>query len=149
MIALLQRVTAASVTVDGERIAAIGRGLLVFVGVERRDGDAEASRLAERILAYRVFPDADGRMNLSVADAKGGVLLVPQFTLAADTNRGNRPSFGAAAEPAEGRRLFDVLVGAVAAAHAPVTVGRFGAHMQVVLTNDGPVTIELRVRAPG
>src|SRR5688572_21487842 len=110
MIALLQRVSSASVTVDGARVGAIARGVLVFAAVQRGDGDAQAQRLAERILAYRIFPDEQGRMNRSVIDIGGGVLLVPQFTLAADTSRGTRPSFSSAAAPEDGRRLFDRLV---------------------------------------
>jgi len=145
MIALLQRVAEASVEVGGTRIAAIGRGLLVFVGVERGDRDADAVRLAGRVLSLRVFPDADGKMNLSVREAAGGVLLVPQFTLAADTRRGNRPGFSTAAEPDEGRRLFGLLTESVGRDHAPVATGRFGADMQVALINDGPVTFSLRV----
>ena len=145
MIALLQRVRNASVTVEGSVVGAIGTGLLVFVGVERGDGDAQAARLAERILAYRVFADEQGKMNRSVADIQGGVLLVPQFTLAADTSRGNRASFSSAAAPDEGRRLFDRMVDEVRARHAEVATGRFGADMQVALVNDGPVTFWLQV----
>ena len=145
MIALLQRVRNASVTVEGSVVGAIGTGLLVFVGVERGDGDAQAARLAERILAYRVFADEQGKMHRSVADIQGGVLLVPQFTLAADTSRGNRASFSSAAAPDEGRRLFDRMVDEVRARHAEVATGRFGADMQVALVNDGPVTFWLQV----
>ncbi len=148
MIGLLQRVTQASVTVADERLAAIGAGLLVLVGVERGDADAQARRLGERLAGYRVFADADGRMNLGVADAGGAMLLVPQFTLAADTTRGMRPGFGAAAEPAEAERLFARLVEAVRARGIPVETGVFGADMRVALVNDGPVTLRLRV-APG
>ncbi|HEY8520403.1 MAG TPA: D-aminoacyl-tRNA deacylase [Gammaproteobacteria bacterium] len=148
MIALLQRVTRASVTVDDEVVAAIGRGLLVLVGVERGDGEAQASRLAERLLAYRVFADSEGRMNLSVADVGGALLLVPQFTLAADTDKGNRPSFSSAADPVTGERLFAFLAERVRASGLRCELGRFGAHMAVELVNDGPVTFQLRVPPP-
>jgi D-aminoacyl-tRNA deacylase len=144
MIGLLQRVSEASVSVEGERIAAIGRGLLVLVAVERADRPEDAARLAERLLNYRVFPDEAGRMNLSVRDVAGSLLLVPQFTLAADTSRGNRPGFSQAAEPAHGRALFEALVGAVALSGVAYALGRFGADMQVALVNDGPVTFWLR-----
>jgi D-tyrosyl-tRNA(Tyr) deacylase len=147
MIGLLQRVSEASVAVDGERISAIGRGLLVLVGVERTDGPPQARRLAERLLAYRVFPDAAGKMNLSVVDIGGDVLLVPQFTLVADTSSGNRPSFSRGADPAAGKRLFEQLVVECRGLHDHVAVGRFGAAMQVALTNDGPVTFWLKVDA--
>ena len=150
MIGLLQRVAEARVTVAGETVGAIGRGILVLVGVERGDTEAEAERLAGRLLAYRVFPDEAGRMNRSVADVGGGVLLVPQFTLAADTRKGTRASFAPAADPETGRRLFDALVEAVRARHrGPVATGRFGADMQVALVNDGPVTFWLRAAPPG
>ena len=145
MIGLMQRVTAARVEVDGEVVGAIGDGLLVLVGVERGDGEGEADRLLERLLGYRVFADADGKMNLSLRDVGGGLLLVPQFTLAADTRKGNRPGFSTAAPPEEGERLFCHLVTRARAAHPLVAEGRFGAHMQVTLTNDGPVTFQLRV----
>ena len=144
MIALIQRVTEACVAVDGEAIATIGPGLLALIGVEKADTQAQAGRLAERLLAYRVFPDADGRMNLSVTAAAGSVLLVPQFTLAADTGRGNRPSFGRAAPPQVGQRLFEVLTAEVAQTLPGVQTGRFGANMQVTLVNDGPVTFWLQ-----
>lgn len=147
VIALLQRVTAASVEVDGKRIAAIDRGLLVFVGVERADTPAQSRRLAERLLAYRVFPDAVGRMNRSVADVGGAVLLVPEFTLVADTNSGHRPSFSRGADAAAGERLFGQLVRDCERLHGPIAVGRFGAAMQVSLVNDGPVTFWLQVAA--
>lgn len=145
MIGLLQRVSRASVSVDDERIAAIGKGLLVLVGVERGDGEAQARRLAERLLGYRVFADAEGRMNESVLDVGGSVLLVPQFTLAADTRKGARPGLGAAAAPDRGEALFELLATAVSAGGVPTECGRFGAHMQVELVNDGPVTFQLRV----
>jgi D-tyrosyl-tRNA(Tyr) deacylase len=145
MLALLQRVTEARVSVAGDIVGQIGPGLLVLVGVQPGDGPAQAQRMADRLLGYRVFDDADGRMNLSLADTGGGLLLVPQFTLAADTDRGRRPSFTRAAEPAQARAMFDCLVEATRACHAGVATGRFGAHMQVSLTNDGPVTFLLRV----
>lgn len=149
MIGLLQRVTRARVTVAGEPVGAIAAGLLVLVGVERGDGEAQAARLLERLLGYRVFADADGRMNRSLADTGGGLLLVPQFTLPADTQKGTRPSFTPAAAPADGERLFRHLLGLAEAEHAPVASGRFGADMQVELVNDGPVTFWLRVPPPG
>jgi D-tyrosyl-tRNA(Tyr) deacylase len=145
VIAILQRVTHASVSVSGERIGDIARGLLVLVGVEQGDRRAHAERMADRLFAYRVFPDEAGRMNRSVADVGGGVLLVPQFTLAADTHKGTRPSFSSAAPPDEGRLLFDHLVEYASKCHRPVATGRFGADMQVALVNDGPVTFVLRV----
>ncbi len=145
MIGLLQRVSSASVCVNGEIIAAIDAGLLVLVGVERGDSEAGAQRLAERLLNYRVFSDSAGRMNLSLRDIGGGLLLVPQFTLAADTGSGNRPGFSAAAAPERGRELFDCLVAAAREQHITVQTGRFGADMQVSLCNEGPVTISLRV----
>lgn len=145
MIGLLQRVSQGRVEVAGETVGAIGPGLLVLVCAERGDGEAEADRLLERVLAHRVFSDAEGRMNLSLRDVQGGLLLVPQFTLAADTRKGNRPSFTPAAPPELGERLFDYLVARARQLHSPVESGRFGAHMQVTLTNDGPVTIWLRV----
>ena len=146
MIGLLQRVSSAAVDVDGERIAEIGYGLLVLVGVERGDGENEARRLAERLLNYRVFSDSAGKMNLSLRDTGGEILLVPQFTLAADTRKGNRPGFSAAAEPARGRELFDCLTEAVRMQHGSVQTGQFGADMAVSLCNEGPVTISLRVK---
>lgn len=145
MIALLQRVSRAAVNVGGAEVAAIGRGLLVFVGVEKDDGEAQADRLLERLLGYRVFPDPEGRMNLDLKTVGGGLLLVPQFTLAADTHKGNRPSFTPAADPAEGGRLFRYICVAAAALHTPVACGVFGADMQVALVNDGPVTFWLQV----
>lgn len=145
MLALLQRVSEARVSVAGDTVGQIGPGLLVLVGVQPGDGPAQAQRMAERILGYRVFDDADGRMNLPLADTGGGLLLVPQFTLAADTDRGRRPSFTSAAEPQHARAMFDVLVDAARQRHDGVATGRFGAHMQVNLTNDGPVTFLLRV----
>ncbi|MCC7081025.1 MAG: D-tyrosyl-tRNA(Tyr) deacylase [Burkholderiales bacterium] len=144
MIALLQRVGRASVAIDGAVVGAIDRGILVFVGVQRRDGEAQAQRLAERVLGYRVFADEQGRMNRSVADIGGGVLLVPQFTLAADTSTGMRASFSSAAPPEEGRRLFDRMVDEVRSRCTTVATGAFGADMQVALVNDGPVTFWLQ-----
>jgi len=143
MIALLQRVTRADVAVAGQVIAEIGPGLLVLVGVARGDTDAAADRLAERLLSYRVFADAAGRMNLSVRDVGGSVLLVPQFTLAADTSDGLRPSFSSAAPPEIGAALFERFAARVTASGVPSACGRFGADMQVSLTNDGPVTFWL------
>ena len=143
MIALLQRVTRADVAVAGQVIGEIGRGLLVLVGVARGDTDAAAERLAERVLSYRLFPDAAGRMNLSVRDVGGSVLLVPQFTLAADTSGGLRPSFSSAAPPEVGAALFEHFAARVRGSGVPCACGRFGADMQVSLTNDGPVTFWL------
>ncbi len=143
MIGLLQRVTNASVTVDGELIGEIGRGLLVFVAVHRDDKEADIARLAERILTYRVFPDAAGRMNRSLIDESLALLLVPQFTLAADTRKGTRASFTRAAAPEMGEAYFGQLVAACKTRLGTVATGRFGANMQVNLTNDGPVTFWL------
>jgi len=143
MIGLLQRVTEASVSVDSESIAAIGRGILVLVGVEKSDTQENCRRLAERLLSYRVFPDHDGRMNLSVSGIDGGILLVPQFTLAADTRKGTRASFTSAAPPESASLLFDRLVGEIRGRHAETATGIFGADMQVALVNDGPVTFWL------
>lgn len=145
MLGLLQRVSCAQVVAGGRRLAAIDAGLLVLVGVERQDTEAEADRLLERLLGYRVFADNAGKMNLSVTDVGGGLLLVPQFTLPADTEKGMRPSFTPAAEPAKGERLFDYLAARANARYTRVQTGRFGAHMAVTLTNDGPVTFMLRV----
>lgn len=148
MIALLQRVSEASVIVKdpaGDReVGAIGPGLAVLVGVERGDREAQAERLLQRLLAYRVFDDAQGRMNLDLRQVGGELLLVPQFTLAADTDRGNRPSFTSAAEPAEGRRLFEFLLHRARSGHGRVASGEFGARMVVRFVNDGPVTFRLR-----
>jgi len=143
MILLLQRVRAARVEVDDEVIAAIGRGLLVFAGFEPEDDEATVERQLERLLNYRVFADGEGRMNRSLRDIAGGLLLVPQFTLAADTTRGRRPSFTSAAPPVLGERLFRHLLATARSVHEPVASGRFGADMQVFLQNDGPVTFIL------
>ena len=131
--------------VEGHSVAEIGLGLLVMVGIEDGDGAAQAARLLERLLAYRVFPDRDGRMNLDVRQARGSLLLVPQFTLAADTRKGNRPGFSRAADPVLGRELFEQLVSLGRTAAVPVVAGRFGAAMQVNLSNEGPVTFWIRV----
>lgn len=143
MIGLLQRVSAAAVDVGETRVAQIGAGLLVLVGVERGDTETQANRLIERIVNYRVFADAQGKMNLSLIDTGGALLLVPQFTLAADTNKGLRPSFSRAAAPAEGERLFTYLLGEARRCCASVQAGCFGADMKVSLINDGPVTFWL------
>ena len=145
MIGLLQRVSKADVIVDGRTIAKIDRGLLVLVGVEKDDTQRTAERLAERLLDYRVFADAQQRMNLGLREAGGGLLLVPQFTLTADTRKGLRASFTAAANPELGRRLFDELVRHASHLHQPVETGEFGADMQVSLVNDGPVTFWLQI----
>jgi len=145
VIGLLQRVSEARVEVDGEIVGEIGPGLLVLIGVERGDSEAQAERLLERLLSYRVFPDVAGKMNQSLRDMGGGLLLVPQFTLAADTRKGMRPSFTPAAPPAEGERWFNHLAAQARQQHMPVATGRFGAHMQVSLINDGPVTFWLQV----
>jgi D-tyrosyl-tRNA(Tyr) deacylase len=145
VIALVQRVAAASVAVGGETVGEIDAGLLALLGVERADSETEAARLAERVLGYRVFADGAGKMNLSVKDVDGGLLIVPQFTLVADTNSGMRPSFSSGATPAEGERLYNVFVEEAKKRHARVATGRFGAHMKVSLVNDGPVTFWLQV----
>lgn len=147
MIALLQRVSSARVVADGETVGEIGPGLLVFIAVERGDAEAQADRLLERLLGFRVFPDAEGRMNLSVSDVGSGLLLVPQFTLAADTRKGTRASFTPAAPPEEAKRLFSYLLARARATYPRVAAGRFGAAMQVHLVNDGPVTFWLRAAA--
>lgn len=146
MIGLLQRVSAAEVRVGGQVVGAIGRGLAVLVGVERDDAPPHAERLLERLLTYRVFPDSAERMNLSLQDVAGGLLLVSQFTLAADTSKGTRAGFSTAAAPDKARELFDYLVRIAQRRHAPVQTGQFGADMQLTLTNDGPVTFWLQVR---
>ena len=149
MIGLIQRVSSAEVRVDGEVAGAISRGVLAFIAVRREDTPASAERLLERLLSYRIFPDADGRMNLSVREVDGGLLLVPQFTLAADTKKGTRAGFSGAAEPEEARRLFGYLLEKARGAYPHVSAGVFGAHMQVSLTNDGPVTFWLEAAAAG
>ena len=148
MIALLQRVRHASVTVDGASIGAIDAGLLVFLCAEKGDTEREGDALLAKLLGYRVFGDDAGKMNRSVAATAGGLLLVPQFTLAADTRSGTRPSFTPAAAPADARRLFDHVVAQARTRHPTVATGQFGADMQVALTNDGPVTFWLRIDPP-
>jgi D-tyrosyl-tRNA(Tyr) deacylase len=143
LIALIQRVTAASVIVAEQTVAEIGPGILALVGVERGDGEAQAARLAQKVLGYRIFADAAGKMNLSLQDVGGELLAVPQFTLVADTSSGTRPSFSAGASPLEGARLFQRFV-----EEAKAKSGRFGAHMKVSLVNDGPVTFWLQAK-PG
>jgi len=145
MIGLLQRVSEASVQVDGKCLGQIGRGIMVLVGVEKDDEPSHAERLAKRLLTYRVFADADDKMNLSVQDIEGEVLLVPQFTLAADTRKGARASFTSAAQPADGLRMFNQLIDHIKLQHKHVATGEFGADMQVALINDGPVTFWLQV----
>jgi D-tyrosyl-tRNA(Tyr) deacylase len=143
MIALIQRVTSARVCVDGHVRGEIGAGLLALIGVRRGDGPPQVARLLERLLDYRVFADEAGRMNRSLRDTHGALLLVPQFTLAADTSSGTRPGFSTAAEPGLARALYEQLLAAARAAHPQVASGEFGAHMEVSLTNDGPVTFWL------
>jgi D-tyrosyl-tRNA(Tyr) deacylase len=143
--ALIQRVSRAEVRVEGRSVGAIGRGLLVLLGVQRGDDAARARAMAARLLAYRVFADAEGRMNLDVRSAGGGLLVVSQFTLAADTGRGLRPGFSSAAAPAEARALYEFVVAELRASGLPVATGEFGATMQVELVNDGPVTFLLEV----
>jgi D-tyrosyl-tRNA(Tyr) deacylase len=145
MIGLLQRVQAAGVSIAGQSVADIGPGLLVLVGVQRGDTGREVARLLERLLGYRVFPDSSGKMNLAISDTGGELLLVPQFTLAADTRKGMRPGFSPAAAPADGARLFERLVTLAQQQHGRVACGQFGADMQVALVNDGPVTFWLEV----
>jgi D-tyrosyl-tRNA(Tyr) deacylase len=147
MIALIQRVTQAEVRIAGRVAGAIDRGILALVGVKRGDDAQAADRLLERVLSYRIFPDAEGRMNLSLRDIGGGLLLVSQFTLAADTRKGTRAGFSTAAAPDEARQLFELLVAKAHAAHSPVATGEFGADMQVSLVNDGPVTFWLETAA--
>ena len=148
MIALIQRVTRAAVQVESRTVAEIGRGVLALIGVRRGDDSAAADRLLERLLNYRIFPDEQGRMNLSLRDIKGGLLLVPQFTLAADTHKGTRAGFSTAAGPEDARQLFDYLLARAGTAHASVAAGIFGADMQVSLVNDGPVTFWLETPLP-
>lgn len=146
MILLLQRVAQASVEVGGEVVGAIGAGLLVFVCAEPPDDDAVASRAVDKLLKLRIFSDEAGRMNRSVQDVGGGLLIVSQFTLAADTRGGNRPSFSAAAPPAQGLALYETVLRLAAQRHPVVAAGRFGADMQVSLVNDGPVTVPMQIR---
>lgn len=146
MIALIQRVSQACVRVDGAEVGRIGRGVLALVCAERGDSEREADALLAKLLGLRLFADAQGRMNLALGDVDGGLLLVPQFTLAADTNAGTRPSFTPAAPPAEGERLFDHFVERARRRRPGVATGVFGAAMQVELTNDGPVTFWLQIK---
>jgi D-aminoacyl-tRNA deacylase len=146
VIALVQRVACAQVAVAGRSVAAIGAGMLVFVCAEPVDGHTHAGRLVAKLLGLRIFADADAKMNLNLRQVQGGLLLVPQFTLAADTSRGHRPGFSGAAEPALGQRLFDAVVALARQEHAPVAAGVFGADMQVALVNDGPVTVPITLR---
>jgi D-tyrosyl-tRNA(Tyr) deacylase len=146
MLAVVQRVREAKVVVAGRTIGEIGQGLLVLVCAERGDGEAQADKLLAKLLKLRIFSDEAGKMNRSVQDVAGGLLLVSQFTLAADTSGGNRPSFAKAAPPDEGRRLYDYVVAQARAAHPVVATGEFAADMQVHLVNDGPVTIPMTVR---
>ena len=143
MIALIQRVNRAAVTVDSQTVGAIGRGILALIGVQRGDTTASADRLLERVLTYRIFSDEQGKMNLSLRDIQGELLLVSQFTLAADTQKGTRAGFSRAAAPEEAKRLFDYLLDRARASHGTVAAGVFGADMQVSLVNDGPVTFWL------
>jgi len=145
MIGLLQRVSQARIEIKGELVASIGQGLLVLIGVEREDDQRKAERMLERLLGYRVFADADGRMNVSLAQMGGGLLLVPQFTLVADTRKGTRPGFSRAASPRQGQQVFDYLLEYAEIRHSPVAGGVFGADMQVALVNDGPVTFWLQI----
>lgn len=149
MIALIQRVTHAEVSVEDAVVGAIGSGILALIGVKRGDDSPTADRLLERILTYRIFPDGQGKMNFSLRDTGGGLLLVSQFTLAADTRNGTRAGFTTAAPPDEARCLFDYLVDRSRAAHNPVATGIFGANMQISLTNDGPVTFWLEANCAG
>ncbi len=143
MIALIQRVARARVEVGSELVGEIGPGLLALVAIEPKDGEPQVTRMLERLLGYRIFPDADGRMNRSLVDCSGGLMLVSQFTLASDTRKGMRPGFSAAASPEHGRHWFERLVTAARARYPEVETGRFGAHMQITLVNDGPVTFWL------
>ena len=140
---LIQRVTRASVRVEDTVVGEIGAGLLVFVGVQPGDTDEQVARMSQRLLSYRLFGDAEGKMNLSVVDTEGSILLVSQFTLAADTGRGNRPSFSSAASPALAEHYYEALIKVLNASGTPIATGQFGADMQVSLTNDGPVTFLL------
>ena len=146
MIALIQRVTEAKVVVNNKNIGEIQQGILAFVGVEKNDREQDALRLLDKVLSYRIFADADDKMNLSVQDIKGGVLLVPQFTLAADTQKGCRPSFSSAAPPEDGERLFNEFVNQAKNKYQQIETGQFGADMKISLVNDGPVTFWLQVK---
>ena len=145
MIALIQRAAEAKVVAGGETIGSIGKGILALIGIEKSDSDLEALRLAERVVGYRIFPDAAGKMNLSLRDISGALLAVPQFTLVADTNSGTRPSFSSGALPSDGEKFFNAFVSHAKKMHENVQTGRFGAEMKVSLVNDGPVTFWLRV----
>ena len=145
MIGLIQRVARASVTVDNDVTGEIGAGILLLLGIERQDDETKAERLLERVLGYRIFADSQGRMNLSLTDTGGGLLVVPQFTLAADTRKGMRPGFSKAASPEDGKRLFDLFVARARCRHPRVGQGVFGATMQVSLVNEGPVTFWLQL----
>jgi|SRR5579872_1345921 len=149
MIALIQRVSAAEVQVERRVVGAIGRGILALIGIRRGDDLPSADRLLERVLTYRIFPDSQDRMNLSLRDIQGGLLLVPQFTLAADTHKGTRAGFSSSAAPDDARERFAYLLERAKSVHAPVAAGIFGANMQVSLTNDGPVTFWLEVNPSG
>lgn len=146
MIALIQRVTEANVVVNNKNIGEIQQGILAFIGVEKNDSEEQVSRLVDKVLSYRIFADADDKMNLSVQDIKGGVLLVPQFTLAADTQKGCRPSFSSAAPPEKGERLFNEFVNQAKNKYQQIETGQFGADMKISLLNDGPVTFWLQVK---
>jgi D-tyrosyl-tRNA(Tyr) deacylase len=145
MLALIQRVTSATVTVNNTLIAEIGQGILALIGIEKTDTDIQATRLLERIIHYRIFQDNADKMNLSLQDIAGGLLLVPQFTLVADTKKGTRPGFSTAMPPAESEKLFTKLIITATTLHQPLATGKFGAHMQITLCNDGPVTFLLQI----
>ncbi|MCW9031045.1 MAG: D-aminoacyl-tRNA deacylase [Gammaproteobacteria bacterium] len=146
MIALIQRVSEAKVIVNNKNIGEIQQGVLAFIGIEKNDSEAEVTRLVDKVLSYRIFADSDDKMNLSVEDIKGGLLLVPQFTLAADTQKGCRPSFSSAAAPETGKRLFDEFVKQAKNKYQFIETGQFGADMKISLLNDGPVTFWLQVK---
>ncbi len=146
MISIIQRVSEAKVTVSGIDIGVIGKGIMALVAIEKADGKPQADRLLERILNYRIFPDGDDKMNLSLRDIQGGLLIVPQFTLAADTQKGNRPSFASAAAPELGKALFTYFQQQAIASYPHSQFGQFGADMKVMLINDGPVTFTLTSR---